>query len=95
MTEAEVPAAIYVPPSNIPPPKLLVFDDNIAISWKTWKRAWKRFEIAAGVYKQDVFVRVSALLSIMGEDGVKTFDTFTWGELRRKRRQYRPCSKEI
>jgi hypothetical protein len=23
---------------------------------------------------------VSTLLSIIGEDGVKTFDTFTWGE---------------
>ena len=82
MAEPEAPAAtgIYVPPSNIPPPKPLVFDDNIAISWKTWQKAWKRFEIATGVYKQDGVVRVSTLLSIIGEDGVKTFDTFTWAE---------------
>jgi hypothetical protein len=45
MAEAKVPA--YVPTSNIPPPKLLVFDDKI--SWKTWKKAWKRFEIATGI----------------------------------------------
>lgn len=32
------------------------------------------------MYKQDGVVRVSTLLSIIGEDGVKTFDTFTWGE---------------
>ena len=82
MAEPEAPAAtgIYVPPSNIPPPKPLVFDDNIAISWKTWQKAWKRFEIATGVDKQDGVVRVSTLLSIIGEDGVKTFDTFTWAE---------------
>jgi hypothetical protein len=31
-----------------------------------------------GSLKQDGVVRVSTLLSIIGEDDVKTFDTFTW-----------------
>ena len=57
-----------------------MFDDNVATGWKTWKKAWKRFEVATGVYRQDGVVRVSTLLSIIGEDGVKTFDTFTWDE---------------
>ena len=77
MSDAETPTAIYIPPANIPPPKPLVFDDNFAASWK---KAWNHFKIATGVYKQDGVVLVSTLLSIIGEDGVKTFDTFMWGE---------------
>ena len=41
MSDAETPTAIYVPPANIPPPKPLVFDDNLAAGWKTWKKASK------------------------------------------------------
>ena len=80
MSDPKTPAAIYVPPANIPPPKPLVFDGNVANGWKSWKKAWNRFEIATGVYKQDGVVRVLTLLSIIGEDGVKTFDTLSWGE---------------
>ena len=32
MSDAETPTAIYVPPANIPPPKPLIFDDNLAAS---------------------------------------------------------------
>ena len=35
-------------------------------------------EIAAGIYKQNDLVRVSTLLSVIEEDAVKIFDTFTW-----------------
>ena len=82
MSDTETPSVINVPSANTPPPKPLVFDDNVATGWKTWKKAWDRFEIATGVRKQDGVFRVSTSLSIIGEDGVKTFDTFTWGEKR-------------
>ena len=39
-----------------------------------------RYEIATGIYKQENLVRVSTLLSVIGEEAVKAFDTFTWGE---------------
>ena len=68
---------IFVPPSNLPPPKALSFDDNLATTWKSWKQAWKRYEIATGGNKQEGIVRVSTLLSISGEDGVRAHDTFT------------------
>ena len=41
---------------------------------------WQRYEIAAGIYKQEDLVRVSTLLSVIGEDAVKAFDTFVWSE---------------
>ena len=71
---------IFLPPSNLPPPKALSFDDNLATTWKSWKQAWKRYEITTGMHKQEGVVRVSTLLSIIGEDGVKAHDTFTWNE---------------
>ena len=74
------PKQVFIPASNLPPPKALIFDDNLTTAWKSWKTAWKRYEIATGVHKQEGIVRVSTLLSIIGEDGVKVHDTFTWNE---------------
>ncbi|CAB4036167.1 Hypothetical predicted protein [Paramuricea clavata] len=71
---------IFIAPSNLPPPKSLIFDDNLATTWESWKKSWTRYEIATGVQKQEGIVRVSTLLSVIGEDGVKAYDTFTWGE---------------
>ena len=36
--------------------------------------------IATGIAKQSALVRVSTLLSIIGEDATKVFDTFQWNE---------------
>ncbi|CAH3187411.1 unnamed protein product [Porites lobata] len=65
---------------NLPPPKPLVVDDNLASNWKPWKKVWQRYEIATGIYKQENLVRVSTLLSVIGEEAVKAFDTFAWSE---------------
>ena len=62
MSDTETPSVINVPSANTPPPKPLVFDDNVATGWKTWKKAWDRFEIATGVRKQDGVFRVSTFL---------------------------------
>ena len=76
----EASAPLILPPANLPPPKPLVVDDNLSTSWLQWKKILKRSEIAAGIYKQSELVRVSTLLSVIGEDAVKVFDTFTSGE---------------
>ena len=74
------PTQVFIPPSNLPSPKALIFDDNLTTAWKSWQTAWQRYEIATGVHKQEGIVRVSTWLSIIGEDGVKAHDTFTWNE---------------
>ena len=82
-TEETPPTAatqFMVPPANLPPPKLLIMDDNLAKNWKKWEKAWKRYEIAAGIYKQEDLVRVSTLLSVIGEDAVREIDTFVRSE---------------
>ena len=78
-----------LPPANLPPPKSLVVDDNLASNWKQWKKIWQRYKIATGIYKQEDLVRglrVSTLLSVNGEDAVKAFDTFAivWSEGQKK-----------
>ena len=82
MAEAEetsVPIQL-IPSINLPPPKLLVMDENLAKNWRQWKKIWRQYVIATGTYKQDDLVRVSRLLSVIGEDAAKTFDTFTWSD---------------
>lgn len=74
------PAQIFMPPENLPPPKALVMDDNMATNWKAWKKVWSRYEIATGISKQETLVWVSTLLSVIGEDIRKAFDAFEWGE---------------
>ena len=71
---------IYMQPANLPPPKPLVMDDNLATNWNAWKKAWTRYEVATGVDKQEQLVRVSTLLSVIGEDATKAFDAFELGE---------------
>ena len=65
------PAQIFMPPANLPTPKALVMDDNVATHWKAWKKVWSRYEIAAGISKHEKLVRVSTLLSVIGEDATK------------------------
>ena len=87
MSDAEVgaeamPAAtlLIVPPMNLLPPKPLVVDDNLASNWKQWKKVWQRYKIVTGICKQEDLVRVSTLLSVIGEEAIKAFDRFAWGE---------------
>ena len=71
---------IFMPPSNLPPLKVLVLDDNVATNWKAWKKVWSRYEIATGISKQESLVRVSTFLSVIGKDTTKAYDAFEWGE---------------
>ena len=34
-------ALLIAPPMNLPPPKPLVVDDNLASNWKQWKKVWQ------------------------------------------------------
>ena len=92
MTDAEETPPVAAtpfkqPPANLPPPKSLVVDDNLASNWKQWKKVWQRYKIVMGIYKQEDLVRglrVSKLLAVIGEDAVKAFDTFVWSEAQKK-----------
>ena len=57
-----------------------IFDDNLATTWESWKKSWTRYEIATGVQKKEDIVTASTLISVIGEDGVKAYDTFSWAK---------------
>ena len=67
-------AAVH-PPANFPPPKPLIMGDNLATRWR---KIWLRYEIDTGINKQEGLVRVATLLPVIGEDGARVYDTFTW-----------------
>ena len=65
--------------SNIPPPKPLnINDKSVSILWKSWKKTWTRFEVATGIDETSDKKRVCTLLSVIGEDAVKVYDTFEY-----------------
>jgi len=45
-------APFMLPPANLPPPKQLLVDDNLASDWKQWMTVRQRYKIAARTYKQ-------------------------------------------
>ena len=66
---------------NIPAPKPLNINDKSASGlWKSWKKSWERFEIATVIDETGDKKRVCTLLSIIGDDAVKVFDTFEYGD---------------
>ena len=66
-------------PANLPPPKPLKMDDNLATSWNQWRKIWIRYEIATGINKQVGLVRVATLLSFIGKDAAKVYMTLLLG----------------
>ena len=75
-----MPITMMAPPVNIPPPRPLLMDNNLSTNWKQWRKVWQRFEIATGIFKQEDLIRVATLLSVVGEDAAKVYDTFTWSD---------------
>ena len=67
--------------SNIPPPKPLNINDKSASSLsKSWRKTWTRFDVATGINEAAEKKRVCTLLSVIGGDAVKVFETFQYGE---------------
>jgi uncharacterized lipoprotein YehR (DUF1307 family) len=62
--------------SLVPIPKPLSLIGNVKENWKKFSSAWNNYEIATGYVKKDDKVRVAALLSVVGEEGVELYNTF-------------------
>ena len=53
---------------------------NTAQKWKKFKQIWNNYEIATGVAKKDKPTLVVTLLTVIGEEDVDVYNTFTWDE---------------
>jgi transposase InsO family protein len=47
-------------------------------NWRKFKAAWTNYELAAGFSAKDDKIRVALLLSVIGEEAVEAYETFTW-----------------
>ena len=47
-------------------------------NWKSFRREWKFYELAAGIHEKAQEVRVASLLNVIGKEGMDTYETFQW-----------------
>ena len=62
--------------AKIPSP--LNFSDRLhqRQNWKSFRREWKFYELAAGIHKKSQEVRVTSLLNVIGKEGMDIHNTF-------------------
>ena len=62
-------------------PSLLNLSDRLhqGENWKSFRREWKFYELAAGIHKKAQDVRVASLLNVIGKEGMDMYETFQWG----------------
>ena len=66
---------------SLPPPEpLQIQQGNTAQKWKKFGEKWNKYEIATGVAKKDEPTSVATLLTVIGEEAVDVYNTFTWDE---------------
>ena len=57
-------------------PAALVLEGNLATNWKTFHQAFTIFLSASGLATQDDPRKIAILLNVIGEDGIKIYNTF-------------------
>ena len=45
-------------------------------NWKSFRREWEFYELAAGIHKKSQEVRVTSLLNVIGKEGMDIHNTF-------------------
>ncbi|ODM87401.1 hypothetical protein Ocin01_19281 [Orchesella cincta] len=51
---------------------------NVSANWKRWVLKWTMYELATGLDTKIRKVRIAAMLSSVGQDGLDLFQTFEW-----------------
>lgn len=64
---------------NIPVPNPLNLSGaNPVEEWRFFRAIYENFEVASGLNAKDIKVRTASLLTIIGADGFKLYDTIPW-----------------
>ena len=64
--------------AKIPSPLILSDRLHQGENWKSFRREWKFYELAAGIDKKAQEVRVASLIDVMGKEGIDMYETFQW-----------------
>ena len=66
---------------TIPAPAPLdMASSNLAENWKKFKQRYNNFELATGIASKTNAERVATILSVIGQEAVDVYNTFTWAE---------------
>ena len=60
------------------PDELDINSSNKKEAWRTFKQFWDNYEIATGLQEKDDRVRVAVLLTVIGKESVRIYNTFEW-----------------
>ena len=64
---------------HLPVPGFLNFDaENVATVFRDWKQQWIHYSRAVDLTSKSEIVQVSTLLTCMGNEARRIFDTFVW-----------------
>lgn len=71
--------------SALPPPAIFdIHERNAGEQWKDWKERWKCYTVATELDKKSKEVQVSVLLTVIGAEAHKVFNTFQLTEVQKK-----------
>ena len=62
--------------AKIPSPLILSDRLHQGENWKSFRREWKFYELAAGIHKKAQEVLVASLLNKIGKEGMDMYETF-------------------
>ena len=60
------------------PEELDLKSANMNAEWKMFKQLWENYEVALGLSQQENKKRTATLLTIIGKEAMKIFNTFKW-----------------
>lgn len=65
-------------------PESLLFNENVAVSWKLWKQKFELYLLASGKTNKSDEVKIAILLNLIGDGGLHIYNTFEYEETENK-----------
>ncbi len=64
--------------SELHPPPSFSFEGDLPSKWTLWKKQFVWYLKATKKNKDDEDVQVGVLLTLLGQEGLRIYETFTW-----------------
>ena len=64
--------------SDLHPPASFSFDGDLPSKWALWKKQFEWYLKATKKNKEDEDVQVGVLITLLGHEGLRIYETFTW-----------------
>ena len=64
--------------SELHPPSQFSFDGDVANKWSSWKKQFDWYLKVTKKDKEDEIVQVGILITLLGPEGLRIYETFSW-----------------